>query len=751
MIDKQIMQVMGMLFFLVTTLFSTDKGLAASSEAKQAIIVFIDGLSFADVDNLRKHPQMQAVQKSVSYGAMSIRTPGARTAENAYLLMGSGSQAIYTTQSDTAYAADEQLASGETAAERFRQVSNVSGRDQRAAAVLFPGIYRLLADNREKSFTERIGLLGSSLKEQGMRVTLLGNADYGSARSRPAALFAMDRQGEIAGGDVTAAGLKQEADYPFGIRTDYEGLAKHVGQQHDSGLTVIELGDLSRLYRLQGMMDQQRFALQYNKVMSDLSKFLSGLLQKQPSNHFVLVASSGVNPNAQKTKSLLLPVLMRHGSGEGNALVSYTTRQVGLVNGLDVLPTILDWFEIPIPKDLSGHVMKSVKGTDGLTFDRLSAKVDWIDHIYRNRSAVLSGYVFLQMIVLLVALAIWLWQKRKPKPLLESVKRPVRILLFSMLFYPGLFLLEPLLPWRVPPVMVLAFLFLLSVMIAAVLEGHGFLKSLLVSSLFTVGCILTDGFLGGKAISRSYLGYDPVIGARFYGLGNELEGVLIGAGILFTASVHEALRERFHVKQKLWGTMFACILFGVILIYMALPSLGANAGGFLAGAAGFGMAMLRFRNHAIKKRELLIISGILACGIGVLLVANLWSSQPLTHVGKVAQQIVAGNWTAVGQIIERKLQMNVKLIRVSLWSKAFFVSLIAISALTFCSGRFMRHLAERWPFLTGGFRGIVAGSLAGLVLNDSGIVSAATSIIFFVVPALYAALDGRSVPANRST
>ncbi|MGE5703327.1 MAG: hypothetical protein ACM32O_12425, partial [Clostridia bacterium] len=111
----------------------------------------------------------------------------------------------------------------------------------------------------------------------------------------------------------------------------------------------------------------------------------------------------------------------------------------------------------------------------------------------------------------------------------------------------------------------------------------------------------------------------------------------------------------------------------------------------------------------------------------------------------------AGDWMTVGQMVERKLAMNVRLIRISIWSKVFLVSLVAISLLTFLSGRFLRRLAQKHPMIVGGFHGIIAGSLAGLVLNDSGIISAATSIIFFVMPALYEALEEDVVQANRST
>jgi hypothetical protein len=123
-------------------------------------------------------------------------------------------------------------------------------------------------------------------------------------------------------------------------------------------------------------------------------------------------------------------------------------------------------------------------------------------------------------------------------------------------------------------------------------------------------------------------------------------------------------------------------------------------------------------------------------------------------VGRVSQQIVSGQWTEVGQMVERKLAMNVRLIRVSIWSKVFVVSLVALGILALWNDRYLQHLARDYPFLVKGFAGVIAGSLAGLALNDSGIVTAATCITFMVIPALYAALGerpSREVPPPEGT
>lgn len=48
----------------------------------------------------------------------------------------------------------------------------------------------------------------------------------------------------------------------------------------------------------------------------------------------------------------------------------------------------------------------------------------------------------------------------------------------------------------------------------------------------------------------------------------------------------------------------------------------------------------------------------------------------------------------------------------------------------------LNWLLERYPQLFNGFAAIVIAALAALAFNDSGIVSAATAIIYVVVPLL---------------
>jgi hypothetical protein len=717
---------------------------AAGQQTRQAIVIFIDGLSFADMARLQNYPH---VDKWISHGeaaAMTIRPAGSRSEANAFLLLGSGGQALYTEQSGTVYRRDERLDSGETAAVRMMQISGASTSGRSDASLLFPGIYRLHGENQDKPFTARIGLLGSTLAQHGMIAAVYGNGDHANEKRRQAALFAIDERGEIPFGDISERTNLAQPDYPFGLRTNYRYLTERIKQEQRPGLIVVELADLSRLYRMKEQMAPGRFERQYGLVMSELDRFLGEILRHRTPEQMVMVTSALVNESAQQEKSLLTPMLIWRSPGNGSLLTSATTRQPGLISGLDVLPTILAWLSVPRPEGIVGHVMTSVKGEGGLA--DLFARVAEIDRIYANRSSVMYTYVMLQIIILIAAALFWLWQKGESGKTAERIRRGIRLTLLSMLFFPVLFLLEPLLGWSAAPPIILGIIIMFALGGGLVAENWRLPSMLLVISGITAAAILIDGMTGATAMQRSYLGFDPVIGARFYGLGNEYEGVMIGATISFVTALYEWGKRRF----SLLCTGGAVVLFTVVLFYMGVPSLGANAGGFLAASIGFGVALFRLQDWRVGKKGLLLLAGGLVGGIAALIVINLESAQPLTHVGRIANDIVSGNWTEVSHMVERKLEMNWRLIRVSAWSKMFAVSLIVIGLLSLRTDRYLRNLFAQYPYVAKGFQGLIAGSLAGLLLNDSGIVSAATSIIFFVVPALYAAL-GREVDREYAT
>lgn len=702
-----------------------------AKEMPQVIVLFAEGMSFADLDELAKYPHVDKWIKQASSGALTIRTPGARNTPNGYLLMGSGAQALYSERSGTAYHPWEAVSAHETAGERAQELGGLDAAQKLArSAIVFPGIFRLNADNQDKPYTPQIGTLGKTLAAYQIPVAVYGNGDYDDVRQRHSVLFAMDEQGRVPVGDLSANTLIEWPGSPYGVQTNYAYLRKKVREDQSSGLITLQLSDLARLYQLADEMEPAQFQRQYQQVLSGLGAFLGALLEERRENQKIILLSPAVNARAAKEKALLPPILVWE-KRAGGQLTSATTRQSGLISGLDILPTILAWLDVPVPKGVAGHPIRVDNQSNNA---ELGQQIGQVHHTYATRPAVLYSYVMLQIITLACAAILWMAGKRgHVRAGLERLRRGVRLSLLAMLCFPCLLLLEGLLPWQASGPVVLGVLIVIALLAAFGLEQSSLAQTTMIVCGATVASLLIDGWTGATLMRQSYLGYDPVIGARFYGLGNEFEGVLIGSAIMLVAAVYQLAREEVR-------PYIAAFVFAAVLYYMVAPGLGTDAGGFLAGLVGFFVALFRLQGWAIGKKGLLLLTGGLVVGIAALIVGSLVTDQPLTHIGRVSQQIVTGQWEEVGRMLERKIAMNVRLIRVSIWSKVFVVSLIVLGLLALWNDRFLRHLAVDTPFLVKGFSGVIAGSLAGLVLNDSGIVTAATCIIFLVVPALYAAL-----------
>ncbi|MFS0558900.1 hypothetical protein [Brevibacillus sp. 179-C9.3 HS] len=710
-----------------------------AKEKQQVIMLFVEGMSFYDLEQLKKLSTVDKWLDDAAAGALSIRTPGQRTAANGYLLMGSGGQALYSDKSGTGYHPFEAMSSRETAGERLQELGNNQSKEVARSSIVFPGIFRLLADNRDKPYSAQIGLLGTVLATNSIPVALYGNGDYDETRQRHAALFAMDQEGTVPAGDISAKSMQLVRGYPYGIKTNYAYLLERIRNDRQAGLITVQLSDLSRLYQLSTDMELGQFTRQYERILSDLSLFVSQLLEERTAHQRIVLASPAVNHMATKEKALLSPLLIWSDKGSG-LLTSATTRQSGLISGLDIVPSVLAWLDVPAPKGLAGHVIRFEKGSD---LSVLQDQVGEIHHTYATRPAVLYTYVMLQIVTVGCAVLLWLFGRKREGVSLLRLRRGIRLALLALLWFPVLLLAESLLDWQTSGAVVLGGLIMAALIAAFWQEAHSLSRIMLTVSGVTTAFLLVDGWTGARLMRQSYLGYDPVIGARFYGLGNEYEGVLIGSTIMLVASLYERLRggQQEWYRENKWLPAVSIATYSVVLYYMVAPSLGTDAGGFLAGLIGFSVALSRLEGWRIGKKGLLLLAGGLIVGVCGLMAISLMSDQPLTHVGRISQQIVQGEWSEVGQMIERKLAMNLRLIRISIWSKAFVVSLIALGVLTLKNDRFLRHLAKDTPYLVKGFAGVIAGALAGLILNDSGIVTAATCMTFLVVPALYAALE----------
>jgi hypothetical protein len=99
--------------------------------------------------------------------------------------------------------------------------------------------------------------------------------------------------------------------------------------------------------------------------------------------------------------------------------------------------------------------------------------------------------------------------------------------------------------------------------------------------------------------------------------------------------------------------------------------------------------------------------------------------------------------------------MNLKLLRWTIWSKVLLVS-VAVIGILFLKPRGMLYtLINKYKSFSSAWYAILVGSVVGMMVNDSGVVVAATSNIFLIFSLLYFLLGEeqfgiRSIRKNRT-
>ena len=115
-----------------------------------------------------------------------------------------------------------------------------------------------------------------------------------------------------------------------------------------------------------------------------------------------------------------------------------------------------------------------------------------------------------------------------------------------------------------------------------------------------------------------------------------------------------------------------------------------------------------------------------------------------SHIGRAAHQIISGGWQEALTIIIRKFQVNVKLIKYTIWSRVFIVILLVLATFIYFPVGAMKNLLVRRPVILKGFVGIVTAALVALIVNDSGIVAASTTSIYLIMPFLLLMMEEES-------
>lgn len=715
--------------------------------AGRVVLVLINRLSLNDVSS---HPRWQALAAGSWFGGMTLKTARGHGDVHQAVTLGAG--ALAAGHKDVSgFDADEWVeAAGGTAADWYRQMTGRALNE----GVLVPAIGLLVRENEPSSrFPAVPGALGTRIQEAGGMTAVFGNSDRGTKPKRLAPLVTMDETGWTPWGEVGRGMVRSAPDRPFGVATHYERMLVQLRQlPPDVWLAVFELGDLDRLAAVRQKMAVGHAELLRRQILSEMADFVQVLISWLRPGDSLWVVSPMVDEDSYQKGMWLAPVLWwPTPSAGGGLLVSDSTRRAGFVTNLDVTATILAQLGIPRPAGMAGRPLRPAASSEPVEptgfygrettlkqaafWDEL-ARTQWAHQL---RPQVLRPHVFLQMGLMLVAAVVWGLR-------LQRGYRPVRLLLLAMLFAPTVLLMlsvPKMTFWHV-----LLFVWAVSILAAALAERVSWRFALLTAAVSVWLLVAVDMMRGGVWLKRSLLSYDPMLAARFYGIGNEYMGIVVGAVILTAALVWEWAEKhsRRWLTQWIWWGVAGGML--AWLAVMAAPWAGANAGGAVTAGVGFvtTWVFLRFPGPSPGRLLWSLLIGLLLAFMSLFVLNAWWTNDEgngLSHVGEAWQAAGGGQWEELRSMAVRKLETNWRLIRHSIWTKVFALSLIVSFIVQLLPGT--GRSPQMSPAWAAAFRGILAASVAALLFNDSGIVAAATAIVYLVVPKLILEATKRSI------
>lgn len=692
---------------------------------KKVIIFVLDYINYEDLitygqDNIKYLLENGAI------GLMNTNTGGAYTISNAYATIGAGNYAVSSVFG--AYSGGyDNLFNKEPINVIYKRHNGKEMKEENIANADINGLKR---QNEGLNRPVKIGLLGSLLNEQGYKTAIIGNesSDIDDI-SINAGLITMNSDGITDMGKVDSSLLIRDYMSPFGIRTNYDALYeayKDVKNQAD--FIVIQTGDTYRLNKYMNISDERYKESKIN-TFKHIDELLGKVLKDRDNKNtlFMLVVPFPSSEDIAKGKKLTPIVVFDNCSFRG-ILTSATTKRDGIITNTDLTAQVLEYFNISRSPHMSGHKIDCKIIEEPLEY--LMNLNDISVFNYKSRATIVKTYIGFIIIALLLSLIFILYFKKY----LSLIKS----LLTAVLIIPSALLLLPLFnPWN-------SLRFTLSLVFTVVAFSiilkkfsKDSLQTFAVSCLFSTAIILVDTFLKNPLMKVSILGYDPIAGARFYGIGNEYMGFLLGTTLIGTT----ALVDKYRAKEKTMKAI-SIIIYIVVLLTLAAPTLGTNVGGSMAAFVGFGTATLLLLKGNISGRDIVLIGIFLILSLICLFIYDgIRPAETQSHIGQTSTLIRYNSVYALFQIFGRKLSMNYKLIKYSIWTWALIAIIAALGLLFRWPVGILKEIFRKHKYLYFGFISGIIGTLAAFAFNDSGVVAAAMFMIPVTIPLIIMCID----------
>ena len=486
---------------------------------------------------------------------------------------------------------------------------------------------------------------------------------------------------------------------------------------------------------------------------------IGAVLASLPAGATVLVA--GVSDH-DHTPHLRLALATGAGTA-GRYIGSESTRRSDMTILPDLTATILSAAGVPPPAGMVGTPLlpDAVRpaalhsAVDELTSEDIAAQTH-----RRLLPRFFAAFVIVQLLLYGgAALALRKSAGRRRGPILAAT----RMTAFAAAAIPASTYLVNLVPWwRMPHPLawLVAGLAVFDTLVVVAAVAGPWRRDILgpgtlIASL-TAAVLALDLLTGNRLQLNSLMGYSPLVGGRYYGMGNIAFAVLATSTLLAAAGVAQWL-EPLRGRRAAVTAVLAMTLTAAVLD--SWTAWGSDFGGLIAFVPGLATTALLVGGRRVSfiRLQLLRATGMVIV-LSVAYIDYLRPPARQTHMGRFFGQLVEGNslpW------IERKFHAMLhtfgNLTLVPIVVTAFLFLLLVLHRPGRAGAGGLQLAYERAPMLRAGLSGAFVTALVGGAVNDSGIAVPALALAVAVPLALAAAVyaldppDDDAAPRRRAS
>ena len=449
-----------------------------------------------------------------------------------------------------------------------------------------------------------LGMLGTTLNKNNLKVALLGNSDIKKnddlKKIRNLALVCMDENGRVQSGNVDNINKKDDT-MPFGISTDYDKLKSETKKYYENSDAIfVELGDTYRLDEYKNNLNENTYKSMKKKIYQNINDYLKEVFEMAGKNDTIYIVSEFESNLDYKTKRRLSPVIKFEKDGYG-LLESSTTRNSGIVSNIDIGVDIINKFGLK-NELMIGKVFKNVQDENGIK--KVLKDYERIVSINTIRASVVNSYVGIVSASWVIAMIAILFKNKIPKKEKglgrDQIFKVLKELIKLGLIMPLAFLTAPVFQFKTPAGLVSGVLIVTIIyyLIGYFLFRKDDIKQMGFYAFLTIGLIIIDCIIGTPLMKSGIMSYDAINGARYYGVGNEYEGVTIASAVFALAVL---------LNYKKISKWLAVVLSLVILITSAMPSMGANVGGAISESVAYLLFILLIFDVKLDLKKIIMI------------------------------------------------------------------------------------------------------------------------------------------------